>query len=391
MSLRSAINRFISFLRLSREGLAWLALCLGMLSTGLFKSINLITLLACILLAAILCNFWLARRQLRKLIVRRELPAVSHVDEETLWKVRVVPDNRRPRLGLRIVEAGLGQPIERFVEVIPTTGAAVEARARPDRRGVFPLGPITVGSGHPLGLVAMRREYRVEGSLFVAPRLGTVHRGRLRHWLARYCSSIGAVRSFPLRHPTGQTEFHGLRRYRPGDNPRWIHWPTSARKNTLMVREFEEYPNDDLVLIVDTTAKIAAELFERMLSVAASICREWCRQTGDRLVLAIAGPKPTETRGVTGPLLLVDALRLLAAVEPPGSSESPNGIASLLETPIPPTAHLVLSVGPSRLPELLRETVRQSIAVVDIGAHEEDDFFELPAAAGWRSAEIVTG
>jgi hypothetical protein len=52
----------------------------------------------------------------------------------------------------------------------------------------------------------------------------------------------------------------------------------------------------------------------------------------------------------------------------------------LLETPIPPTAHLVLSVGPSRLPELLRETVRQSIGVVDIGAHEEDDFFEFPAA-----------
>ena len=57
------MNRWIDFasalrarLPLSREGLWWLVLASAMLATGLVKSINLISFLACILVAAILVN-----------------------------------------------------------------------------------------------------------------------------------------------------------------------------------------------------------------------------------------------------------------------------------------------------------------------------------------------
>ena len=39
--------------------------------------------------------------------------------------------------------------------------------------------------------------------------------------------------------------------FRPGDSRRHIHWRTTARRGTLMVREFEDWPSDNLILLVD--------------------------------------------------------------------------------------------------------------------------------------------
>src|SRR5580692_4048760 len=50
---------------LTREGKFWTLFALALLATGLFRSINLINLLACFMLAALLHNLWSARRQLR--------------------------------------------------------------------------------------------------------------------------------------------------------------------------------------------------------------------------------------------------------------------------------------------------------------------------------------
>src|SRR5258708_28025258 len=48
-----------------------------------------------------------------------------------------------------------------------------------------------------------------------------------------------------------QQEYHGLRDYRPGDSPRWIHWRTSARLGQPMVKEFEQQNEQDLAVLID--------------------------------------------------------------------------------------------------------------------------------------------
>jgi uncharacterized protein (DUF58 family) len=367
-------------LRLSREGVFWLILCLALLATGLFKSINLITLLACVLLAALACNFVLARRQVGRLAVLREIPDMANVGDRISWRIQVRPTDGRARLGVHVVDPGCdGEPIRRFLERVPAEGTSIEALLEPTRRGVHDLEPITIASGHPLGLAAVPLTYPAAGRLVIAPRLGVVNRARLRHWFGRTCVRAGTVRAFTRRHPGAQTEFHGLRTFRAGDNPRAIHWPTSARKNTLMVRDFEEYPNDDLVLLVDLTVTHADQphrvaAFERMLSVAASICREWCRQKGDRLTLVLAGKSPEILHGSTGVGLLGQAYRLLAAARHEALSDAL--LEAMRDHPLPPTAHLLLSIGPSRLPETIRDLLHQPIATVDIVAGEEAAFFE---------------
>src|SRR5439155_16399434 len=125
-------------------------------------------------------------------------------------------------------------------------------------------------TGYPLALVQLTRRLGQAADLIVFPKLGQLQRGRLRRFLAQHSPSLGQARAFPRRHPGAQTEFHGLRTFRPGDSPRWIHWRTSARRGELMVREFEDTPNDHLVLVVEPGPADNRPL-ERLLSLAATI------------------------------------------------------------------------------------------------------------------------
>src|SRR5262249_54897413 len=117
-----------------------------------------------------------------------------------------------------------------------------------------------------------------------------------------------------------------------GDSPRWIHWRTTARRGELMVREFEETPTDNLIVVVDPwvpgqqdrgqesgTWEEAGKgpppfpVLEDALSLAATVCWEWCRQRGDRLVLGGGGRPPLVQEGVTGreqALLLLECLAI---------------------------------------------------------------------------------
>jgi hypothetical protein len=60
-----------------------------------------------------------------------------------------------------------------------------------------------------------------------------------------------------------------------------------------MVREFEDVPGDDVVLVVAPGGDL-----ETTICLAAGVCWEWCRRRGDRLVL-LAGETLLDDR--TGP------------------------------------------------------------------------------------------
>ena len=57
------------------------------------------------------------------------------------------------------------------------------------------------------------------------------------------------------------------------------------------------------------------EQFEDVVSLTATICWEWCRRRGDRLILATGGDKPVVLDGLTGPVHARRVLECLAAVE----------------------------------------------------------------------------
>src|SRR5258708_33611326 len=85
-----------------------------------------------------------------------------------------------------------------------------------------------------------------------------------------------------------QQEYHGLRDYRPGDSPRWIHWRTSARLGQPRVQEFEQQHEQNLAILLDPwrpKTKVTAQqrdAEEEAIKVVAAAYHDTCRHPGRR-------------------------------------------------------------------------------------------------------------
>jgi uncharacterized protein (DUF58 family) len=400
--------------RLTVEGVYWLLAAAILIGAGLFKGINLILLLGCLLLVVWVLHWFSSGRRIRRLHGARlledpifagrpfqleiELHNPAPVDQPALLVLEKVHCElaresaiRNPQSAIEEIRWPLPvlarQSTQHFGEAIICS-----------QRGRYRIGPLSVTSTWPFGLIRSTTVLAPEEEIVVLPRLGRVHRGKLRRLFSSGGLTFGWARHHPRRHPAAQADLHGVRAFRSGDSPRWIHWRTTARKGELMVREFEEMPTDNLILVLNplqdepllekgeggrmkdekrpADSASSFSLLEEAISMTASICWEWCRQTGDRLVLAIAGPEPVAFAGGTGRDFALRLLRHLA-VQP--SSPASNGEAlleCLMGQDLPPAPVLVINPQPSDLDKLLMEGLRRPVASVALSSTETHDFFE---------------
>jgi len=169
------------------------------------------------------------------------------------------------------------------------------------RRAVIAVGPVRSVRGDGLGLLRREKEWTETLELFVHPRTVALH---------------GAVSGFlkdlegkPTRDLSpSDVSFHALREYAPGDDRRHVHWKTTARTGTLMVRQFEETRRSHLVLVLSTAAADYddPEEFELAVSVAGSLGLQALREERDVTVLV----QGQTLRGQTGGRLLDELTRL---------------------------------------------------------------------------------
>ncbi|MCP1428807.1 DUF58 domain-containing protein [Microbacterium foliorum] len=134
------------------------------------------------------------------------------------------------------------------------------------RRGVVKVGPVSVVRGDPLGLFerAHRRDDPVD--LYVHPRT-----------IAFEGQSLGFLRDLEGMPATDlsrdDVSFHALVEYQPGDDLRHVHWRSTARTGTLMMRQYEETRRSHFVIALSRAASDYAddEEFELAISAAGSI------------------------------------------------------------------------------------------------------------------------
>ena len=133
-------------------------------------------------------------------------------------------------------------------------------------RDLLRIGPITVHTGDPFGLV--RRERTLPSGTTICIHPDTVRLKTL---------NAGVARDLDGR-PGGQIvdddlEFYGLREYRPGDDLRNVHWLNTARTGTLMIRQYEATRRTDTSITLDVSPSSYAsrEEFEMAVSIHASI------------------------------------------------------------------------------------------------------------------------
>lgn len=171
------------------------------------------------------------------------------------------------------------------------------------RRAVIEVGPALSVRGDAMGLLRRQVRWTTADELYVHPRT-----------IALHGAATGSVKDLEGRPTTdlssNDVSFHALRQYVPGDDRRYVHWKTSARTGTLMVRQFEETRRTHLAvaLSVDPTEYGTVEEFELAVSAAASLSSQAVRE--ERPVTVCAGP--TTLRAASGRRLL----DVFSAVEP---------------------------------------------------------------------------
>jgi len=304
---------------LTPEGAIFLLANTGLLITGLFKGINLINLLTCSMICLVGLNILLAGRQLRGLRAIRLVYDPIFADTPFTLRVELQNCSRKKRTGIVISDPAVDGAARWFVGEIQA-GESIELRQELvlPRRGNVLRGPMIGASGFPFGLAVRQAILADRQTMLVLPRVGTLQPGALRRLLSPTNPLPGDDYSSPVRHAAAQTEIHSLREYRPGDSPRWIHWKTSARRDQLFVREYEDIPSEQMTLIVDpwlesdASNRSAHELLETTISLAATIVWEWCRQTGNPFFFAIAGRDAEIVSGATNRDLALRILERLA-------------------------------------------------------------------------------
>jgi uncharacterized protein (DUF58 family) len=218
----------------------------------------------------------LLRRTERRVWVRRNVSALQVEAGETA-EVEVEIGNAGRRTGTLLVEEELSPalgPPARFV-IPPLAAGAVTSRRyrlRTEHRGRYPVGPMHVRVGDPLGMVDLDQVLPTSATVLVTPRTEPLPSIALTgRW-----AGAGDNRTRDLL--GGGSPDVTIREYRLGDDLRRIHWPTTARAGELMVRREEQQWQSRCTLLIDNRRIShrgygASSSMERAVSVTASIMR----------------------------------------------------------------------------------------------------------------------
>lgn len=234
------------------------------------------------------------------------------------------------------------------------------------QRGEYNLGPTELFSGDPFGLFAFHRNYASASTVLVMPYFVE---------LTTFPFPPGLLTGGKaLRRKTPETtpQSAGVREYAPGDALSRIHWPTTARRDRFMVKEFEQDPQADVWVFLDAQKEVhfnavektdapkvekfwlwkqkykfelPASTFEYSASIAASVSNYFIKQ-GQAVAFASSGQMQTALPAERGDRQVTKILETLAFLKGEGElpllglvnaqmANVPRGSVAVLITPSP--------------------------------------------------------
>ncbi|MFQ5812507.1 MAG: DUF58 domain-containing protein [Anaerolineae bacterium] len=231
-----------------------LACLIAALATGRDLFYNLTYLIAAIIVLSYLWTW----TSIHWVHVSRHLWA-KKAEVGKIYEERFVVRNTSllPKLWLEVRDHS-ELPDHQASQVINSFGARRErgwtVRTLCRQRGRFTLGPVTLTTGDPFGLFKMQRELSQTSTVIVYPAIVE---------LAHFATPSGQLPGGEALHRRTHyvtTNVRGVRDYAPGDSFNRIHWPSTARKERLIVKEFELDPLADIWLFLDMDRSAQAEL-----------------------------------------------------------------------------------------------------------------------------------
>ncbi|MBS3821412.1 MAG: DUF58 domain-containing protein [Bacteroidetes bacterium] len=390
MAKRRKRARQVIQLRVTLAG--WLFLLMSLLVglAAVRSTMPMMFIVFGVMLGVVLISSVLSRGMIRAVAVHRELPPRAW-QCETL-NVGYFIRNRRKRgscLGLRLEEVkpqGIEDARGYCVHLPPQTVFRAGSRLAVYRRGRIRLSAIRVSTQFPFGLLDVNQRIQQPTSLVVWPAKGRLQSDLLLHGASQSSNAP------PSRTQGGQDEFFGLREYRQGDNPRWIHWRRSAGRSVPVVREMAHPVPDAVFLVLETRMSGADELAamhrETRLQFAATLI-EHALHRGYLVGLAMAGNDvPLVFTPATGRGSRCDMLDALADVNGSTQVDLDTVIEALPPRTLQNAQTLVVAERPGDISiRCMENLVRASRSLRVVGPNALDEIFEPnPLTSGEEGA-----
>lgn len=304
-------------MRLTRSGRAVAAGCVLLLVAGWALGYQEVAVWgAACGLAVLLATLWAlwpvplaVTRRVDRVRVPRGNPALGNVT--------VTNGTRRSTGPLTLVEPVGRQRVTVSLGRLPArSNREASYRLPTERRGVVTVGPLQVVRHDPLRLAARSSSAGTSETVWIHPAVVPLRfqpPGRLE-------PSEGAASDLL---PVGSPTFQSVREYVAGDDPRLIHWRSTAHHGSLMVRQHIETTEPRTAVVVDTSRDRydTPERFEQAMDVAASVVvaavgaghlvRLWATSG---FTTASAGWDPTPCLDALAELELTDDDRLAGVV-----------------------------------------------------------------------------
>lgn len=322
-----------------------------------------------LVLAVAAATLWV-RLAARPVGLRRSVIGGDHVaGDDVLVRLEVEVEGRFVPASLGVVER-IERIGRRDVRLTKQEGRLIgEYVLQAVPRGRYPIGSAEAVVEDPFSLERRELDLETPGALLVYPRLV-----ELDALFSETGSRAQDGRRLLLRRPSG-FDLHSVREYEEGESLRRVHWPSTAKRGRLMVKDLEDSPRDEALVVLDADAAGVVgtppdSSFEAAVAAAGSILRAHAGR-GRRAALVVNGAaaRYQPVHSLDGDWGL--ALELLAAVDPDGRSP----VAGLLVEGSGPASKalevcVVTSALSPRLTERLlqRSVTRRGTSVVYVDA-----------------------
>lgn len=253
----------------------WAALGASLALTVLWIALGEIELLTTgIFLAAAALAAWLYARfaRLSVRVVRHLRPNLVREGDQAIVRSAATNTGRwsihNPVIEDEVVDLGAARFATSRLRPGATSTGTYQILCRP--RGIYQVGPTRLTLSDPLRFATRTIEAGDSDRLVVYPTIEPlddfpVVRGR--------DPSMHASR--PEFSHRGGEDFFTLREYRTGDDLRRVHWPSSAKRDELMIRQLETPWQSRALVVLDAREEQyeTATDFEKAVKGAASVVR----------------------------------------------------------------------------------------------------------------------
>lgn len=243
------------------------------------------------------------------------------VGENLEGRIRITNRTRMPKSWLEVVEVAdlPGHIPGRAVALVRDQVRAWRTQTYLGRRGLYHIGKVEVTSQDPFGLFRFRRSFLEAKPFLVLP--ATEPLPDLDQRFANLPSDSRVTRHSDQI----TTDVASVRHYSHGDSFRRIHWPYTARMNSLMVKEFDMGLSAEAWVLLDMQdgvlgegeADAEANSKELAVTIAASLVERLAGQ-GFPVGLAAEGDQRLIFRPNSSPEHLGRLMEALAVVQASG-------------------------------------------------------------------------